>query len=146
MRISHETIYSYIYILPRGRLKRRFISCLRGNHKHRRKVNKTRQKRGAIQDYFSIEERPKEVADRIIPGHWEGDIVVGYRNASTIGTLVERTTRMAFLVKLENQDARVVRKAFAEEFRHLPKGLKRTLTYDRGAEMAQHKLFQKIQK
>jgi len=143
MRISHETIYSYIYILPRGRLKRRLISCLRRNHKHRHKENSGRRKHGAIQDYLSIEERPKEVADRIIPGDWEGDLVIGYRNASAIGTLVERTTRMAFLVKLANQDASVVRKAFAEEFRRLPKGLKRTLTYDQGAEMAQHKLFMK---
>lgn len=143
MRISHETIYSYIYILPRGRLKRRLVSYLRRNHKYRRKRNSNRRHNGAIQNYLSIEERPKEVADRIIPGHWEGDLIVGYRNASAIGTLVERTTRMAFLVKLENQDARVVRKAFAEEFRHLPKGLKRTLTYDQGPEMAQHKLFSK---
>jgi IS30 family transposase len=143
MRISHETIYSYIYILPRGRLKRRLISYLRRAHKHRRKINKNRQKRGTIQDYLSIEERPKEVADRIIPGHWEGDLLIGYRNASAIGTLVERTTRMAFLVKLANQDAGTVRKAFTEEFRQLPKGLKRTLTYDQGKEMAQHKLFMK---
>jgi IS30 family transposase len=142
MRISHETIYSYIYILPRGRLKLKCISCLRRAHKYRR-THKDGQKRGAIQDYFSIEERPKEVADRIIPGHWEGDLVVGRRNASAIGTLVERTTRMVFLVKLENQDANIVRKAFAEEFRHLPKGLKKTLTYDQGSEMAQHKLFSK---
>ncbi len=143
MRISHETIYSYIYVLPRGRLKRKCISYLRRAHKHRHKINKNRQKRGAIQDFFSIEERPKEVADRIIPGHWEGDLVVGHRNASAIGTLVERTTRMSFLVKLNNQDANTVRKAFAEEFRHLPKGLKKTLTYDQGGEMAQHKLFMK---
>jgi transposase, IS30 family len=143
MRISHETIYSYIYILPRGRLKLRLVSYLRRNHKYRRKRNGARRNNGPIQDYLSIEERPKEVADRIIPGHWEGDLVVGYRNASAIGTLVERTTRMAFLVKLSNQDARVVRRAFAEEFRHLPKGLKRTLTYDQGGEMSQHKLFSK---
>jgi len=143
MRISHETIYSYIYILPRGRLKRRLVSYLRRNHKHRRKRNSNRRNNGPIQDYLSIEERPKEVADRAIPGHWEGDLMIGYRNASAIGTLVERTTRMTFLVKLDNQDARVVRKAFAGEFRHLPKGLKRTLTYDQGAEMSQHKLFSK---
>lgn len=142
MRISHETIYSYIYVLPRGRLKLKCISCLRRAHKHRR-THKDRQKRGAIQDYFSIEERPHEVADRTIPGHWEGDLIVGYRNASAIGTLVERTTRMVFLVKLANQDANIVRKAFAEEFRQLPKGLKKTLTYDQGSEMAQHKLFSK---
>lgn len=143
MRISHETIYSYIYILPRGRLKRKFISCLRRAHKHRRKGNKGRKKSGPVTDFLSIEERPAEVADRTIPGHWEGDLIIGSRNASALGTLLERTTRMTFLVKLENQDAPIVRKAFAEEFRRLPKGLKRTLTYDQGQEMAQHKLFTK---
>ena len=141
MRVSHETIYSYVYILPRARLKRKIIACLRQHHIHRRIKNKTRRKHCPITDYLSIEERPKEVADRIIPGHWEGDLIVGRRNASAIGTLVERTTRMSFLVKLNNQDANTVRKAFIEEFRHLPKGLKRTLTYDQGGEMAQHKLF-----
>lgn len=143
MRISHETIYSYIYVLPRGRLKRKFISHLRRHHKHRRKGNKGRKKSGPVTDFLSIEERPAEVADRTIPGHWEGDLIIGSRNASALGTLLERTTRMTFLVKLENQDAPIVRKAFAEEFRHLPKGLKRTLTYDQGQEMAQHKLFTK---
>lgn len=143
MRISHETIYSYIYVLPRGQLKRNLISSLRRHHKHRRKANGSRRQGGAIQDYLSIEERPQEVANRTIPGHWEGDLIVGKRNASAIGTLVERTTRMTFLVKLINQDAGIVRKAFADEFHHLPKGLKKTLTYDQGAEMSQHKLFTK---
>jgi transposase, IS30 family len=143
MRVSHETIYSYLYILPRGALKREIVSSLRQHHLHRRKKNKDRQETGSIADHLSIEERPKEVADRIIPGHWEGDMIVGCRHASAIGTLVERTTRMTFIVKLENQDAMTIRKAFAEEFRQLPKGLKRTLTYDQGFEMAQHKLFSK---
>jgi IS30 family transposase len=143
MRISHETIYSYIYVFPRGSFKRRLISYLRRSHKHRRKNNPNRGKPGGIQDYFSIEERPQEVADRTIPGHWEGDLMIGQRNASAIGTLVERVTRMAFIVKLRNQDASTIRKAFGEEFRSLPKGLKRTLTYDQGKEMAQHKLFTK---
>lgn len=143
MRISHETIYSYIYILPRGRLRRNLTSSLRRAHKHRRKKDTIRTKHRTIQDYISIEERPKEVADRVIPGHWEGDLMVGYRNASAIGTLVERTTRMSFLVKLANQDSNTIRKAFSEEFRSLPKGLRRTLTYDQGKEMAQHKLFSK---
>ena len=143
MRISHETIYSYIYILPRGAFKRRLISYLRRNHKHRRKKNGNRRKPGGIQDCFSIEERPQEVADRTIPGHWEGDLIIGRRNASAIGSLVERATRMTFIVKLRNQDASTIRKAFGEEFRSLPRGLTRTLTYDQGGEMAQHKLFTK---
>ena len=141
MRISHETIYSYIYVRPRGIFKRRLISHLRRSHKYRRKKDGRRGKLGSIQDYLSIEERPQEIAGRAVPGHWEGDLMIGKRNASAIGTLVERTTRMTFLVKLTNQDARIVRRAFADEFRHLPKGLRRTLTYDQGGEMSQHKLF-----
>jgi len=142
MQVSHETIYSYLYVLPRGTLKKEILSCLRRNHIHRRHQKKaSRQNSGAIQNYLSIEERPEEVADRILPGHWEGDLIVGRRNASAMGTLVERTTRMTFLVKLKNQDAITVRKAFAEEFRQIPHGLKKTLTYDQGREMAQHKLF-----
>jgi len=143
MHISHEAIYDYIYILPKGTLRKRIIKHLRRNHINRRKKNYAVGKSGSIQQYLSIEERPKEVADRIIPGHWEGDLMIGARNASALGTLVERTTRMTFLVKLPNQDARVVRKAFAEEFRLLPEGFKKTLTYDKGSEMAQHKLFTK---
>lgn len=146
MHISHETIYSYIYILPRGTFKRQLISHLRRNHKYRRKKSKNQKPSGAIQDYLSIEERPQEVADRIVPGHWEGDLIIGYRNASAIGTLVERTTRMTFLVKLNNQDSMTVRKAFADEFRQLPQGLKQTLTYDQGGEMASINFLRKIQK
>ena len=144
MQVSHETIYSYLYVLPRGALKKEILFCLRRRHPHRRHQKKSARKNsGVIQDYLSIEERPAEVADRIIPGHWEGDLLMGSRNASALGTLVERTTRMTFLVKLKNQDAITVRKAFAQEFCQLPKGLKKTLTYDQGYEMAQHKLFTK---
>jgi len=143
MQVSHETIYSYIYVLPRGELKRELISCLRRSHKHRRRKGSNRRNHGPVQDFLSIEERPKEVADRIIPGHWEGDVIVGRRNASGIGTLVERTTRMTFIVKLQNQDAHTVRKAYAQEFCQVPKGLKKTLTYDQGQEMSQHKIFTK---
>lgn len=144
MQVSHETIYSYLYVLPRGALKKEILSCLRRNHQNRRRRKKSAsQSSGAIRDYLSIEERPAEVAQRIIPGHWEGDLLMGSGNVSALGTLVERTTRMTFLVKLRNQDAMTVRKAFAEEFRKLPKGLKRTLTYDQGYEMAQHKIFTK---
>ena len=142
MRVSHETIYSYLYVLPRGELKNEITACLRRHHKHRR-PRKERQKNSPIQDFLSIEERPAEVANRIIPGHWEGDLITGRLHESAIGTLVERTTRMTFLVKLDNKYARTVRKAFAEEFRHLPNGLKRTLTYDQGGEMAEHKIFMK---
>lgn len=144
MQISHESIYSYIYVLPRGALRKKLTEALRKRHIQRRKKGvKKPGKLGAIQDYLSIEERPAEVADRTIPGHWEGDMIVGKENKTALGTLVERTTRMTFLVKLKNLDAQTVRKAYEKEFCHLPKGLKKTFTYDQGSEMSQHKLFVK---
>lgn len=142
MHISHESIYSYLYVLPRSTFKKEIIACLRRHYKNRRS-KKERHKPCPIQDYLSIEERPVEVADRVIPGHWEGDLVMGSMNKSAIGTLVERVTRLTLLVKLKDKDANAVRRAFGEEFSHLPSGLKRTLTYDQGQEMAQHKLFTK---
>ena len=143
MQISHESIYSYLYVYPRTFLKKEIVRSLRRAHLQRR-TRKPRQKpRGAIQDFLCIEQRPPEIANRFIPGHWEGDMVIGSNNKSAIGTLVERTTRLTLLVKLQNQDATTVRKAFAKEFRRLPEGLRQTLTYDRGKEMAHHKLFTK---
>ena len=143
MQISHESIYSYLYVLPRGALRKELVKSLRRHHINRRVKGKDRRKSSPIQDCISIEERPAEVADRIIPGHWEGDLIMGSRNLSALGTLVERTTRMTLLVRLKDKDAGAVRKAFAREFQRLPEGLKRSLTYDRGQEMAEHKLFTK---
>ena len=144
MHISHESIYSYLYLWPRGELRKVILKCLRRGHKYRRKYGKGRRTRSCvIQDFISIEERPKEVADRIIPGHWEGDLLMGHNNASALGVLVERTTRMIFLARLKSKDAKAVRIAFARKFKHLPSGLKRSLTYDNGQEMVQHKLFTK---
>jgi transposase, IS30 family len=143
MRISHESIYSYLYLWPRGELRKIVLKCLRRAHKYRREYGKARNRHRAIQDFISIEERPKEVVDRVIPGHWEGDLIMGHNNASALGVLVERTTRMIFLVRLKDKDAQTVRIAFARKFKHLPDGLKRSLTYDNGQEMAEHKLFTK---
>ncbi len=143
MRVSHETIYQYVYVLPRGQLRRELTRCLRHHHTHRRAKNKVRQKSRPIQDFISIEERPAEVAERTVPGHWEGDLLAGRSNRSALGILVERTARMTLLVPLKNKDAMSVRNAFAREFKTIPEGLKHTLTYDNGQEMAQHKLFTK---
>ena len=141
MRISHETIYTYLYVLPRGHLKREIIACLRQGHHVRRQRNKRRLKTNPIQDLISIEERPKEVRDRTLPGHWEGDLIMGKLNASALGTLVERVTRFTLLVVLKTKDATSVRRAFAHELRTLPRQLKRSLTYDQGQEMREHRLF-----
>ncbi len=146
MRISHEAIYQYVYVLPRGSLSKELLSALRREHKYRRKAGgkkgKPEETRGKLADMLSIEERPAEVADRIVPGHWEGDLVVGKYNKSAVGTLVERTTRYLVLVPLRRKhDAGSVRIAMARAVRGLPAELKKTLTYDQGKEMAQHKKF-----
>lgn len=142
MRISHEAIYTYLYVLPRGALKRELAHYLRRRHRFRR-PRKVRLSSRPIQDLISIDERPQAVADRTVPGHWEGDLLVGHANASALGTLVERTTRFTLLVPLTAKDAVTVRQAFARELRTLPAQLRRSLTYDQGPEMREHQLFTK---
>jgi len=142
MRISHEAIYTYLYVLPRGAFKRELVRYLRRRHRFRR-PRKVRLSSRPIQDLISIDERPAEVADRTVPGHWEGDLLVGHANASALGTLVERTTRFTLLVPLKAKDAATVRQAFARELRTLPAQLRRSLTYDQGPEMREHRLFTK---
>lgn len=142
MRISHEAIYRYLYVLPRGALRKTLIKALRQEHRYRRKRKKgnVEEKRGKIADMLSIEERPAEVAGRSVPGHWEGDLLVGLHRKTALGTLVERTTRYTILVPLgKNKGAVAVRKAYARAFRSLPAELKKTLTYDQGKEMLDHK-------
>jgi len=144
MRVSHESIYTYIYCLPRGSLKKELIGCLRQERKLRHSRKNSHSRRGAIRDAISIHERPLEVTDRIVPGHWEGDLIMGSKRSNTaLGTLVERTTRYLLLVPLENHDAYTVRTEFAKAVKTIPRRLKKTLTYDRGSEMSQHKLFTK---
>lgn len=144
MRVSPETIYTYLYILPRGTLKKELLACLRQNRKHRHKQRRGVTARRDIEDMLSIEERPEEVADRTIPGHWEGDLIVGKNNRSALGTLVERTTRTTILIPVKSKSAEDVARAFAKEVKKLPQQMKLTMTYDQGREMAQHKLFTKI--
>lgn len=143
MRISHEAIYRYIYILPRGSLKQTLIKALRQERTYRRKHKRgnVEETRGKIADMLSIEERPAEVADRAIPGHWEGDLIMGKHKRTALGTLVERTTRYTILVPLKAKDATSVREAYAREFQKLPKEIAKTLTYDQGKEMSEHKRF-----
>jgi len=143
MRVSHETIYTYLYVLPRGALRRELLQALRQRHKRRRARHRrlVHDRRGQLPDMISIEERPAEVADRTVPGHWEGDLLMGRGQRSALGTLVERTTRTTLLVPLRAKDAPSVRRAFAREMRTLPQQMRRSLTYDRGKEMAEHRLF-----
>ena len=117
---------------------------MRRNHKRRYKQARGVKIERKLEDMLSIEERPKEVEDRIIPGHWEGDLIIGRRNKSALGTLVERTTRNTILIPIKNREAETIAKAFAKEVKKLPQQMKLTMTYDQGREMAQHKLFTKI--
>ncbi|MBU1131176.1 IS30 family transposase [Patescibacteria group bacterium] len=144
MRIAPETIYSYLYVLPRGALKKELLSCLRQNRKRRHKQGRGAENERKIEDMLSIEERPKEVADRIIPGHWEGDLIIGKNNRSALGTLVERTTRTTILIPVKSREAETVAKAFAKEVKKLPIQMKLSMTYDQGREMARHRLFTNI--
>lgn len=143
MRVSHETIYTYVYCLARGELKKELIATLKQQRtsRERPRGKNGRAKHSPIPDLVSIEERPKEVEERIIPGHWEGDLIIGKGGHSAIGTLVERTTRALILVPLKSKEANHVATAFARELRYLPQQFKLTLTYDRGSEMARHRLF-----
>ena len=143
MRISHEAIYRYIYVLPRGALKQTLIKGLRQERAYRRKQKRGNHEetRGKIADMLSIDERPKEVADRAVPGHWEGDLIMGKYKRTALGTLVERTTRYTILVPLLAKDATAVRHAYTKALSSLPVELTKTLTYDQGKEMSEHKQF-----
>lgn len=141
MQVSHETIYQHLYCLPRGELKRELMAGLRLKRKRRLSRAAIHARRPGIQDAISISERPKEAEGRTVPGHWEGDLIIGKDRLSAIGTLVERTTRLTLIVPLKKKDALSVRVAFSKAFKKIPKKFAKSLTYDRGTEMAQHKLF-----
>lgn len=142
MRVSHETIYRSLFIQARGVLKRELISHLRSKRTMRRsKLSRTKgQVRGQIIDGISIRERPAEVEDRAIPGHWEGDLIAGSNNTH-IATLVERQSRYTMLIKVEGKDTNSVVSALIEQVLYLPDKLRQSLTWDRGMELAQHKRF-----
>ena len=142
MRISHESIYRSLFIQARGVLKKELMAHLRSRRVMRRsKLSTTKgQPRGRIVDGVSISERPAEVEDRAVPGHWEGDLISGSNN-SHIATLVERQSRFTMLVKVAGKDTESVVSALIREVRFLPEELRRSLTWDRGTELASHKLF-----
>jgi IS30 family transposase len=142
MRVSHETIYRSLFIQARGVLKKELMDHLRSKRRMRRSRHAavTGQSRGQIVDAISIRERPAEAEDRAIPGHWEGDLLSGAKN-SYIATLVERHSRFALLIKVRSKETEAVIAALSRHVRKLPTTLKRSLTWDRGLEMAKHKEF-----
>ncbi len=141
LRVSHETIYRSLFIQARGVLKKELVAHLRTRRRMRRSRMATAkgQPRGIV-DAISIRERPAEVEDRAVPGHWEGDLLIGARQ-SQIATLVERHSRFVLLVKLQGKDSASVVDALTRQMRQLPVELCKSVTWDRGTEMAQHKVF-----
>jgi IS30 family transposase len=139
--VSPETIYQYIYLLPRGELKKELIAYLRHRKPNRKPRSGRSETRGKIPDMISIVERPAEVADRSVPGHWEGDLIIGKHHQSAIATIVERQTRYVLMVKLPAYDAETVRKCIAKRIKTLPEGLRKSITWDQGKEMAEHVHF-----
>ena len=142
LRVSHETIYRSLFIQARGALKIELIQHLRSKRRIRRSRNASvhGHSQGKIVDAISIGERPAEVEDRAVPGHWEGDLLRGARN-SHVATLVERHSRFCMLVKVAGKDTATVVAALSQHVQQLPAALRRSLTWDRGLEMAQHKSF-----
>jgi len=136
--VSHEAIYTAIYALPRGELRRELISYLRQDKPMRGRKPKGSERRGKLCGMTNIKERPEEIEGRLVPGHWEGDLILGAGGASAIGTLVERTTRFVVLVRMPTRKADVAACAFAGALNAIPAPLRKTLTYDQGKEMADH--------
>jgi IS30 family transposase len=140
MRVSHETIYQSLYVQGRGALRRELTKCLRTGRAVRKQQRRAEARRPRIQDMVSITERPAEADDRAVPGYWEGDLILGAHNASAIGTLVERTTRYVLLLHLpKDHGALAVQQAMLKAIATLPQHLWRSLTWDQGIEMANHK-------
>jgi IS30 family transposase len=140
MRVSHETIYRSLFIQARGLLKRELAAHLRTQRRMRQARKSSPAGQGQILEAISIRERPAEVADRAVPGHWEGDLLCG-GSSSQIATLVERHSRFVMLVKLSAKDTTTVVSALSAQMRKLPAELRRSLTWDRGLELAAHKRF-----
>jgi len=142
MQVSHETIYRSLFIQSRGVLKRTLLGHLRRQRhfRHARTSARVRPKQGQILDAVSIRQRPADVEDRALPGHWEGDLLEGARG-TFVATLVERQSRYVMLVRLPNKETQTVVRALARRIRRLPQGLVQSLTWDRGTELAAHRAF-----
>jgi IS30 family transposase len=144
-RVSHETIYQALYVQTRGQLRADLHRCLSLKRSRRRPRSRAKaaSATGPYAQAFTISERPAEVADRAVPGHWEGDLILGARNGSAIGTLVERSTRFTILLHLPlSHDAETVATAMLREMSALPEHLRRSITWDRGTELAHYQRIQ----
>ena len=138
-RVSHETIYNALYVMPKGELRTELLGCLRQARRIRRPRSRGEDRRGQIQDMTSLHVRPPEVEDRLIPGHWEGDLIKGAFNRSAVGTLVERSSRLVMLVQMDNATAAAALEGFSRALNGVPEPMRKSLTYDQGKEMSEHK-------
>lgn len=137
--VSHETIYTAIYALPRGELKRDLLACLRQGKNARMPRSRGTDRRGQIPEMVSIHVRPPEVNDRVIPGHWEGDLIKGAHNQSAVGVLVERVSRLVLLARMPDATAESALAAFTAKLNSIAAPMRQSLTYDQGREMACHR-------
>jgi len=141
MRLSHEALYTYLYVLPRGALRRELLGYLRQHRQRRRPRSRGQDRRGQIPEMISIEERPTEVAARTVPGHWESDLIMG-RNYRTAWARWWRAPRAPCCwCRLKPRTRWSVRRAFARRIKTVPRQMRLSLTHDRGKEMAEHRLF-----
>ena len=137
-RISHEAIYSALYAMPKGELRAEILALLRKRHKGRRPRTSGQDRRGLIIGMTSIEQRPLDVQDRLVPGHWEGDLIKGAFNQSQVGTLVERKTLFTLLVQLDSASAACTANGFIGVLQRVDAQMRLSMTYDQGREMADH--------
>ena len=138
LQVSHETIYTAIYAMPRGELRKEVIGWLRFGHTKRRPRARGEDRRGRIPAMVSIHDRPPEIEERLIPGHWEGDLIKGAGNRSAVGTLVERTTLFTVLSRMENATAEAALSGFSHVLNRIEAQTRLSLTYDQGKEMTAH--------
>jgi IS30 family transposase len=136
--VCRETIYNAIYALPVGELRKELIICLRQSKTTRRPRSGGVDRRGQIPEMVSIHVRPPEIEDRLMPGHWEGDLIKGKANASSVGTLVERTSGYLMLVKMNDATATSAMEGFSAALNRMPLAMRKSMTYDQGREMARH--------
>jgi len=140
VQLSRETIYTALYAMPKGELRASLLELMRRRHKTKRsQQGKNKSNNGSIPDMTLIDLRPDDVNMRLIPGHWEGDLIIGKGNRSQVGTLVERTTLFVALVKLESSKADVAAEAFTKILNRFDSQMRRSMTYDQGSEMRHHK-------
>lgn len=139
LQVSHETIYNAIYAYPKGEFRKELIACLRQGRSSRKSRSAGTDRRGQIPEMVSIHVRPPEVNDRVMPGHWEGDLIKGANNRSAVGVLVERSTRLVLLARMPDSTAESALAAFTAKLNQIAQPLRKTLTYDQGREMARHR-------